>query len=62
MGMPDEVSDELYAMLEDKHLCFNCVKETIRQAFPSLLTSEAQAASPEEKVACDKNMAAVERS
>lgn len=54
LGVPDEISDKLYAMLEDKHLCFNCVKEVIRQAFLPLLIPEAQAASPEERVACDK--------
>jgi len=29
-GIPDEVSDELFELVEDKHLCLECLKKTLK--------------------------------
>ena len=32
-GIPDEVSDELYALVYDKHLCVKCLRRVLHMAF-----------------------------
>lgn len=38
IGIPDEISDELYEMVCDKHLCLKCVKRALRISFTSVAT------------------------
>lgn len=33
VGMSDDISDELYALMRDRHMCFECTKETLRMIY-----------------------------
>lgn len=33
VGLPDDISNELYALMEDKHLCFKCIKDVLEMIY-----------------------------
>lgn len=40
VGIPDDISDELYALIRDRHICFECTKEALRMIYAHSVTAD----------------------
>ena len=54
IGMPDDVSDELYALMKDKRMCFECTKEALGMLYGhSIAARKNECCDSKTKVDCN---------